>query len=43
MKLNPLAFFENAHYMAEGMLCIILVIGVIIGATVLLSKLSSKK
>ncbi len=43
MNFNPYAFIENLKYMGLGMLGIIIVIGVIIGVTVLLNKLTSGK
>ena len=42
MQFNPYAFVENLRYMGEGMLCIIVVIGVIIGVTYALNKIFSK-
>lgn len=43
MNFNPMAFVENLSYMGEGMLCIIIVIGIIIGITMLLNKFTKKK
>lgn len=40
---NPMNFVNNLGYMGVGMLIIILVIGIIIGATVLLNKITSGK
>lgn len=42
MNFNPAAFIDNLYYMGVGMLCIMAVIGVIIGVTVLLNFLGSK-
>ncbi len=39
---NPMAFVENLQYMGIGMLCIIIVMGIIIGATMLLNKIFKK-
>ncbi len=41
-NFNPMAFVDNLYYMGIGMLCIIIVMGIIIGATVLLNKLFKK-
>ena len=38
-KMNFMNFINNAHYMGEGMLSIIIVMGVIILLTSLLKKL----
>ncbi len=35
---KPMAFIENLHYMGTGMLGIFIVIGVIIGITMILNK-----
>ena len=43
MSINPYAFVENLRYMGEGMLCIIIVMGVIIAATALLNYVCGKK
>ena len=40
---NPMNFVNNLGYMGVGMLIIIAVIGVIIGATSLLNKFTSGK
>lgn len=40
---EPMQFIYNLRYMGVGMLTIFVVIGVIIGATVLLNKIASKK
>ena len=43
MNFNPTAFVDNLYYMGVGMLAIFIVIGIIIGISVLLNKLTSKK
>ena len=43
MTFNPMNFVHNLYYMGVGMLSIFIVIGVIILATVLLNKLTSRK
>lgn len=43
MNFNPGAFIDNLYYMGVGMLCIMIVMGVIIGITVLLNKITNKK
>ena len=43
MTCNPMNFVNNLYYMGVGMLSIFIVIGVIILATVLLNKLTSRK
>lgn len=43
MKINPAAFVDNLYYMGVGMLGIFIVIGVIIGITMLMIHLSGKK
>ena len=43
MNFHPMEFINNLYYMGVGMLCIIIVIAVIIGVTVLLNKLTSNK
>ena len=40
---QPMNFVKNLKYMGVGMLCIILVMGVLIGATVLLNKVTAPK
>ena len=40
---EPMNFVNNLSYMGIGMLCIFVVIGVIIGVTMLISLLSSGK
>jgi len=42
-KFKPMDFVNNLPYMGVGMLIIIAVIGVIIGATVLLNKFTGGK
>ena len=41
--INPMNFVNNLGYMGVGMLIIIAVIGIIIGATTLLNKFTSGK
>lgn len=43
MDFNPMKFVEYLSYMGEGMACILIVMGVIIIATALLNKVTSKK
>lgn len=43
MEFNPSAFVDNLPYMGEGMLGILIVIGVFILVTLGLNKLLSKK
>ncbi len=40
---KPLNFIKNLQYMGVGMLCIIIVMGVLIGVTVLLNKVTAPK
>ena len=40
---HPEMFLSNLKYMGQGMLCIFIVIGVIIGIVMLLEKLTSAK
>jgi len=40
MQFNPQAFVDNLYYMGVGMLCIFVVIGVIIGITLLLGAIT---
>ncbi len=40
---KPLNFLTNMKYMGVGMLCIIIVMGVLIGVTVLLNKVTAPK
>ncbi|MBQ7817903.1 MAG: hypothetical protein IJ388_03810 [Oscillospiraceae bacterium] len=42
LEFNPMAFVENLKHMGVGMLVIFVVIGIIILATKLVNKLSSK-
>ena len=41
LDFNPMAFLQNLRYMGIGMLVIFVVIGVIIGATMLINYLFS--
>ena len=43
LAFNPMNFVNNLGYMGVGMLIIIAVISIIIGATVLLNKISGGK
>ena len=43
LAFNPMNFVTNLSYMGIGMLIIIAVIGIIIGATILLNKISGGK
>lgn len=43
MNFNPMNFVDNLSYMGEGMLCILAVILVIIGVTVLLNRVTGSK
>lgn len=43
MNFDPQKFIEFLPYMGEGMACILVVMGVIILATALLNKVTSKK
>lgn len=43
MNFNPMAFVENLEYMVVGMVSILIVIGVVIGITMLLNKIPEKK
>ena len=43
MNFNPTAFLENLKYMGIGMLSIGIVIGVIIGITLLLNAVTKQK
>ncbi|MBO5105597.1 MAG: hypothetical protein J6C29_01720 [Clostridia bacterium] len=43
LAFNPMNFVNNLGYMGVGMLIIIAVIGVIIGATTLLNKFTGGK
>ena len=42
LDFNPMAFVENLQYMGIGMLVIFMVIGIIIGATMLINWLFSE-
>ncbi len=43
LNFEPMKFVENLKHMGSGMLIIFIIIGVIIGATVLINKVFSKK
>ncbi len=43
LMLNPGAFIDNLRYMGLGMIGIFIVIGIIIGVTMLLNRIFSKK
>lgn len=43
LKFIPYNFIENLQYMGIGMLIIFIVIGLIIGATMLINKIFSRK
>ena len=40
---EPMNFVSNLYYLGVGMLCIIIVIGVLIGVTMLLNALTKAK
>ena len=42
LEFNPMAFLENLQYMGVGMAVIFVVIGIIIGATMLVNFLFSE-
>ena len=42
LEFNPMAFLENLQYMGVGMAVIFVVIGIIIGATMLVNHLFSE-
>ena len=42
LSFNPMAFIENLQYMGVGMAVIFVIIGVIIGATMLINYLFSE-
>ncbi len=42
LKFDPMAFVENLKYMGVGMLGVFIIIGVIIGATYLISYVTEK-
>ncbi len=42
IEFNPMSFVDNLQYMGIGMLGIFIVIGVIMGVTVILNKIFSK-
>ncbi len=43
LRFDPLAFIENLQYMGVGMLVIFVVIGIIVGTTMLINWLFSEK
>ena len=43
ITFDPMQFVENMKYMGFGMLGIFVVIGIIVGVTVLLNKATEKK
>lgn len=43
MQFNPMEFVNNLSYMGKGLVGIFLVIGIIIGVTAILNKVTSKK
>ena len=42
MNINPMAFVDNLYYMGMGMLCILIVMGIIIAVTAFLNWLFSR-
>ena len=42
LEFNPMAFVENLQYMGVGMVVIFAIIGIIIGATMLINFLFSE-
>ena len=42
MTFNPVAFVNNLYYMGMGMLCILVVMGIIIAVTAFLNWLFSR-
>ena len=42
LRFDPLAFIENLQYMGVGMLVIFVVIGIIVGTTMLINWLFSE-
>ena len=42
LELNPMAFIDNLQYMGIGMVVIFAIIGIIIGATMLINYLFSE-
>ena len=40
---EPMNFIRNLYYLGVGMLCIMIVIGILIVITVLLNKITAKK
>ncbi len=43
LQFDLMAFVESLKFMGVGMLCILIVMGIIIGATVLLNKIFKGK
>ena len=43
LKVQPMNFIYNLKYMGVGMFCIIVVIGVLIGVTMALNKITAPK
>ena len=43
MEFTPMNFIYNLQYMGVGMACIIIVMGVLIGVTMLLNKVTAPK
>ena len=43
MNINLMAFVDNLYYMGTGMLCILIVMGVIIAVTAFLNWFFSRK
>ena len=42
MEFNPMGFVENLRYMGVGMLGVFIIIGIIIAATYIIGKITSK-
>ena len=42
-NINPMAFVDNLYYMGMGMLCILIVMGIIIACTAFLNWFFSRK
>ena len=42
MNINPMAFVDNLYYMGMGMLCILIVMGIIIACINGLNKFAEK-
>lgn len=41
MNFNPMGFVENLKYMGIGMIGVFIIVGIIIGATYLIGKVTS--